>query len=232
MQSSPPETHVANSPPPTARSPVTSEDQAFADALRSVGLAPDLAGEELMRVARAARGEPGIERNIDILEAYYEAAGDEAVSVARRSVDRFLCQRVGDAVGTSALLNHLGALAPELGEIALERIGGGAEGPLVLRAGEHFAALLDDYEENLETGEVDLRDVESTPGQAVTLRGLIRALNALLERFGVRERLVPLRSDADREIYVALPLTEALELARQGHLEEDNAEDVMELGCW
>jgi ClpP class serine protease len=103
----------------------------------------------------------------------------------------------------------------------------------VLRAGEHFAALLDDYEENLETGEIDLRDIEAArQGQAVTLRGLVRALNALLERFGVRERMVPLRSDADREVYVALPLTEALELARLGHLEEDSAEDVMELGCW
>jgi hypothetical protein len=234
MQSSPPETHVAKSSPPSARpSPVTSEDQAFADALRAVGLAPDLVGEELVRVARAARPTPGIERTIDLVEAYYEGGGEEAVSQARRSVDRYLCQRAGDAIGTTALLNHLGALAPELGEIALERIGGGDEGPLVLRAGEHFAALLDDYEENLETGEIDLRDIETArQGQAVTLRGLVRALNALLERFSVRERMVPLRSDADREIYVALPLTEALELARGGHLEEENAEDVMELGCW
>lgn len=233
MQSSPPETHVANSSPPSARSSVTSEDQAFADALRAVGLAPDLAGEELARVCRAARSEPGIPRQIDLLEAYYEAAGDDALSHTRRGVDRFLCQRVGEPIGTSALLNHLGALAPELGEIALERIGGGDEGPLVLRAGEHFAALLDDYEENLETGEIDLRDVEAAnQGQAVTLRGLVRAVNGLLERYGVRERLVPLRSDEDREIYVALPLTEALELARQGFLEEENAEDVMELGCW
>lgn len=224
---------MANSPPPTPRSAVTSEDQSFADALRAVGLAPDLAGEELARVARAARSESGIERNIDLIEAYYEAGGDEALSHTRRSVDRFLCQRAGEATGTTALLNHLGALAPELGEIALERIGGGDEGPLVLRAGEHFAALLDDYEENLETGDVDLREVEAAhQGQAVTLRGLVRALNGLLDRFGVRERLVPLRSDQDREVYLALPLTEALELARQGHLEEDNAEDVMELGCW
>ncbi len=232
MQSSPPETHVPRSPasPP---GPVTPEDQEFADALRAVGLAPDLSGEELVRAARRARDEPGIERRIDIIEAYYEAGGDEAVSHARRSVDRFLCQRASDATGTSALLNHLGALAPELGEIALERIGGGAEGPLVLRAGEHFAALLDDVEENLETGEIDLREVDAAKhGQAVTLRGLVRALNGLLDRFGVRERLVPLRSDAEREIYVALPLTEALELARQGHLEEDNAEEVMEIGCW
>ncbi len=234
MQSSPPETQSSSaSKPEAARSPVTADDQAYADALRGVGLAPDLVGEELVRVARKARPEPVIERTIDMIEAYYEANGDHALSQTRRSVDRYLCQRADEAVGTTALLNHLGALAPELGEIALERIGGGEEGPLVLRAGEHFAALLDDYEENLETGEIDLRDIEvARQGQAVTLRGLVRALNALLERFGVRERMVPLRSDADREVYVALPLTEALELARLGHLEEDSAEDVMELGCW
>ena len=232
MQSSPPESTVASSSsPPT--SPVTRDDPAFASALRGAGLAPDLAGEELVRVARRARPEPTVERQADMLEAYYDANGDDALSSTRRSVDRFLCQRADATVGTTALLNHLGALAPELGEIALERIGGGDEGPLVLRAGEHFAALLDDYEENLETGEIDLRDVEAARGgQAVTLRGLVRALNGLLDRFGVRERLVPLRSDADREMYVALPLTEALELARQGYLEDDDAAAVMELGCW
>jgi hypothetical protein len=35
-----------------------------------------------------------------------------------------------------------------------------------------------------------------------------------------------------REVYIAVPLTEAIELARGGHLEEENAEDVMELGGW
>jgi hypothetical protein len=232
MQSSPPETQKASSSTANVRA-VTPDDQSYADALRAVGLAPDLHGEELSRVAKLARSQPGIERQMDLLEAYYEAAGDEALSNTRRSVDRFLCQRADASLGTTALLDHLGALAPELGEIALERIGGGEEGPLVLRAGEHFAALLDDYEENLETGDIDLRDIEAArEGQAVTLRGLVRALNALLDRFGVRERMVPLRSDAEREVYVALPLTEALELARAGHLEEDSAEDVMELGCW
>ena len=222
---------MADGPAPVAPSPVTAEDHAYTTALREAGLAPDLSGDELVRVARAARVAPGIGRSIDIVEAYYEAAGDLALSRTRRSVDRFLCQRVDDATGTTALLDHLGALAPELGEISLERIGGDEAGPLVLRAGEHFAALLDDYEESLETGEIDLRDVDGASGGAVTLRGLVRALNALLERFGVRERMVALRSDPEREIYVALPLTEALELARNGHL-EDEAEHVLELGCW
>jgi hypothetical protein len=65
----------------------------------------------------------------------------------------------------------------------------------------------------------------------VTLRSLIQATNMLLERKGVRERFVALRSDEAREVYVATPLTEAIDLARAGHL-EDGVEEVVELGCW
>ena len=70
------------------------------------------------------------------------------------------------------------------------------------------------------------------PSAMVTVRGLVRGVNVLLGRRDVRERLIPLRSDVMREVYVALPLTEAIELARAGWLEEENAEDVMELGGW
>lgn len=194
---------------------------------------PDLTGEELRRSAALMR--PGREatpesRRIDLLEAYYAAGGDQGVSRARRSVDRFLLSRETDAVSASQLLTRIIDLTPELGSVALERVGGGKDGPLVLRAGDHLAALLDDYEESLETGEVDLRDLE-TRGTMVTLRGLIHATNTLLERFNVRERFVALRSDEAREVYVATPLTEAIDLARGGHLEDD-VETVVELGCW
>ena len=57
-------------------------------------------------------------------------------------------------------------------------------------------------------------------------------MNVLLDRNGVRERFVPLRSDEPREIYVAVPLTEAIELTRLGHLEEESPEAVMELCSW
>ena len=49
---------------------------------------------------------------------------------------------------------------------------------------------------------------------------------------GVRERLVPVRSDLQREVYVGLPLTEAIELTRAGCLEEDDPESIMELASW
>jgi hypothetical protein len=235
MQSSPPETNPAEHPsrPPVA-GPITQEDRDYVDALKQAGLVPDLAGDELARVARLADGKKGLDRRAALLEAYYAAGGDGSVSSTRRTVDRFLLQREGDPLNTSILLSHLSELAPELGEIVLERIGGGDEGPLVLRSGENFAALLDDYEENLDTGELDLREIEARDPKvmAVTVRGLVRAVNALLERIGVRERFVQLASDHAREVYVAVPLTEALELARAGHLEDDNAEAVMEHGCW
>ncbi len=224
--------------PTSAERVLRSDDLAYIEALREAGLVPDLAGAELSRVAKLIDGEPGLARHIDILERYYEAAGDVGVSRTRRLVDRFFCQHEGDAITTTTLLTSLAELAPELGEISLERIGGGPDGPLVLRAGEHFAALLDDYEEHLDTGEVDLRDVEEVERERaagimmVTVRGLVRAVNVLLDRNGVRERLVPLLSDEPREIYVAVPLTEAIELARLGHLEESSPEDVMEMCSW
>ena len=100
----------------------------------------------------------------------------------------------------------------------------------MLRAGDDFVALLDDDDEAPAAGDPD--DLRGVPSTMVTVRGLIRAVNVLLGRRDVRERLVPLRSDMLREVYIAVPLTEAIELARGGHLEEVNAEDVMELGGW
>lgn len=240
----PPPVQAKSAPPPPpparARRPIEdlldAEELAFVGAVRDAGLAPDLAGEELRRAASLMR-ESSVEldplsRRVDLLEAYYAAGGDVAVSRTRRSVDRFLMQRETDPVTAGQLVTRIAELTPELGHVTLERVGG-SDGPLVLRAGEHLAALLDDYEESLETGEIDVRELEEQrkAGTMVTLRGLIRAVNTLLERHGVRERFVALRSDPAREVYVATPLTEAIELARAGHLEDD-AEEVVELGCW
>jgi hypothetical protein len=217
---------------------LTSDEAAFLEALRQAGLVAELVGEELARAVQAARDaaldlDP-LSRRIDLLEAHYAAGGDAEVSRRRRARDRFLLQRGTEPVTAGQLLDRLAALAPELPPVALERVGGTADGPLVLRAGEHLAALLDDYEENLETGDIDLRELEGAQrpaGTMVTLRGLVRATNALLERHGVRQRLVALRSDAAREVYLATSLTEAIELARAGHLEDDT-EEVVELGGW
>lgn len=212
------------------------KDAAFIQALRNVGLLPDLAGEELRRSLRVARGvgnrEGSTQFRMDVLDAHYSADGNDGIGSSRRQVDRYFCHHENEVVTASALLDRLATLAPEVGPIALERIGAGSDSTLVLRAGDDFVALLDDFEESMDTGDVDIRDLDAGSTAMVTVRGLVRGVNVLLGRRDVRERLVPLRSDVMREIYVALPLTEAIDLARAGWLEEESAEDVMDLGGW
>lgn len=210
-------------------------DIAFVTALRNAGLAPDLTGEELLRVATSVGDAKDLTRRVDLLQAYYEAGGDERLSRTRRQLDRFLVHAEGEAATAGDLLDRLAEIAPEIGEISLERVGGSEDGPLVLRAGDHMAALLDEIEENLDTDEIDLRELEEQRRLGVTmvtLRGLVRATNVLLDRFGIRERLVPVGSDDEREVYIGLPLTEAIELTRGGYLDEEDPAAVMELGCW
>jgi hypothetical protein len=216
--------------------PPHEKDLAFIQALRNVGLLPDLSGEELRRSLRVARSsakrEGSTQFRMELLDAHYSADGNESISRSRRQVDRYFVHRESEPVTASTLLERLSALAPEVGAIALERIGSGSDSTLVLRAGDDFVALLDDFEESMDTGDIDIRDLEGLPSAMVTVRGLVRGVNVLLGRRDVRERLVPLRSDVMREVYVALPLTEAIDLARSGWLEEESAEDVMELGGW
>jgi len=207
------------------------EDLEFLRALRTAGLLGELAGDELLRVAtHVAETRTGLGRRIDLLEAYYEGP-DPTAARRRRGRDRFFLQETAAASTGKKLAAGLALIAPEVGAISLEH-SGGADGPLVLRAGAHVAALLDD-EEKLDTGEVDLSEVEGRRGLAtVTLRGLVRAVNVLLDHAGIRERLVGLRSDAAREVYAAVTVTQAIELARGGWLEDEDVEDVMELGGW
>lgn len=238
--SRPPSERLSQLPPAEKAARLASQlldadDLEFVKALREVGLARELDGEELLRIATALGEGHGIARQIDILEAYFAADGDAGRASARRLGDRFFLQRDDQATTASGLVAKLAELAPECGTIVLERIGG-SDGPLVLRAGEHFAALLDDYEEMLGTDELDLREIEERKRNGgvtmVTVRGLVRAVNALLDRNGVRERLVALRSDEHREVYVATGVTEAIQLARAGWLDDEDVEQMMELAGW
>lgn len=209
------------------------DDRDFLEAVRGAGLLSELDEEELLRVASEVSEGDADERCVTLLELYYAAGGDAEASTRRRRADRFFLQRVGQPATAAGLVARLVALTPELDAVALERIGGG-DGPLVLRAGEHFAAVLDDYEEEADTGELDLREAEQRKSGVpmVTVRGLVRALNVLLDRRGVRERLVALRGDHEREVYAGLGVAEAMQLTRAGYLEDDDAEDVMDLGAW
>lgn len=209
-------------------------DQSFLDALRGAGLLGALDADELLRVASELEEQDPDRRRVTLLELYYQAAGDAEASRSRRLADRFFVQRVGEPATAGSLVARLSKLTPELEEVKLERIGGGEDGPLVLRSGEHFSAVLDDYEEETNTDEFDLREAASRKAAVpmVTVRGLVRATNVLLDRSGVRERLVSLQGDDDREVYIAVGVSEAVQLAKSGYLEDTDAESVMELAAW
>jgi hypothetical protein len=211
------------------------DDHAFLEALRAAGRLAELDDEELLRIASEVPDRDDAEgRWVDLLELYYDAGGEAEVSTRRRRADRFFLQRMGEPATAASLVERLSALAPEIGPAHLERYGGSDEGPLVLRAGEHFAAVLDDYEEETETDEFDVSEAEARRAGVpmVTVRGLVRATNVLLDKAGVRERLVGVRSDLDREAYIAMGLTDAMGCADAGYLEEESAEEVMDVGAW
>lgn len=207
-------------------------DRAFFEALQSVGLLAELDGDELLRIATEVDELDRDRRRVDYLALYYAAGGAEATAEARRLSDRFFLQSVGQPATAAGLVTRLAALTPELEGVVLERIGG-EDGPLVLRCGDHFAAVLDHFEEEADTDQIDLRDLEADDDvPMVTVRGLVHALNVLLERRGIRERLVSLRGDPHREVYVQLGMAEAARLLRDGYLEDDELEYVMELAAW
>jgi len=209
------------------------EDMAFLDALQRAGLLADLDEEELLRIASEVEETDDERRRVDLLSLYYGAGGHADEARTRREADRFFVQSVGEPATAAGLVERLAVLTPELGTVELDRIGGD-DGPLVLKAGEHFSAVLDDYDEETDTEEYDLSEAAQHQRGVtmVTVRGLVRALNVLLDRHDVRERLVSLRGDDEREVYVALGVAEAAQLARAGFLEDENAEDMMELAAW
>lgn len=208
------------------------EDLAFLNALKNAGLLSELDDDELLRIASEVEASEPEARWVELLEIYFHA-GDKERSESRRTSDRYFIQRVGEPATAAGLVGRLSDLSPELGGISLERIGG-PEGPLVLRAGEHFCAVLDENEEEMDTDQIDLRELDEANNDVpmVTVRGLVRSTNVLLDRFEVRERLISLRGDDDREVYVRLGLTEAMLLAQKGYLEDEDPEDVMELAAW
>lgn len=207
------------------------EDLLFVNELSAAGLLDELHGEELRDITVKLGEVTGVQRRVDLLELYYfHATGNPIAARRRRMDDRFFMHREQDQGATAgALVERLAELAPEIPEVRLERIGDGPTDPLILRSGEHVAGVLDDYDEDLDTGEIDLREIE---GPSISVRGLVRALNILLDRHEVRERLVELRSDDEREVYVATTLAQAMAFCKASILEEETPEEVMELAGW
>ena len=224
-------TDSSSSGPPPGMPPLPQEaDIAFVKSLRQVGLLAELSDGLLEVLLESVEPKDEDGRRLDLLEMYYGAGGEQATAVRRVKADRFFIHHDSEAVTAHELVRRLSALMPEVGPIALERIGAD-DGPLVLRAKHHFSAVTDEYEDDLDTGEVDLTELEPE-AVTITVRGLVRAMNVLLERNGVRERLVQLRSDGAREAYAAVGVSEAMGLCRARCLEDEDPERVMEDAAW
>ena len=221
-------------PKPISRPPADrfeAEDRTFVAALREAGLCSELENGGFDTVRREVGTRRGLARRVDILEQYYKPRGDAQASKRRIAADGFFLHREDEPVNAHGLVKRFVELVPELPPVALERIGGGADGPLVLRCGDHIVAVVDDYEDDLETGEVDLRDIEEGP-PTISLLGIVRAVNVLLDRNSIRYRFVPIACDSAREVYVTTTVAEAIALANGGYLELENAEEVIDLASW
>ncbi len=214
-------------PPPTP----DQEDRAFVDRLRSAGLLTELSDGLLeVLVDRVDPRSDAHARRLDMLALYYDGGGDAQTAKRRTHRDRWLLHRDGEPSNAHAIVHKLAALAPELGAVSLERIGT-EDGPLVVRAGDHLSAVTD-HEDDVDTGEIDLTGLDQEGGEMISVRGLVRALNVLLDRCGVRERWVPLASDGEREAFVVLGVAEAMLLCQSGDLEHPSPEEVMEFAAW
>jgi len=113
----------------------------------------------------------------------------------------------------------LASLNPEVAPVELQRIGTD-DGPLVLRAGEHFSAVADDDD-----------DEEAEQG-TVAVRALVRALNVLLDKAGVAERLISLVPDDSRELYVGVTQEGAMTLLKGGCTELSVPAALREFAGW
>ena len=213
-------TGVGAAPPGASLPPPTPDqaDTAFASKLKEAGLLSELTDTLLMvLLERVDAKDDEDARRLDLLSLYYLGGDDPEVADRRRTDDRWFLHDERRPANAHAIVGRLSRLAPELGDVSLERIGSD-DGPLVVRAGDHLSAVTDEEEEDSEG--------------YITVRGLVGALNVLLERNDIRERWVQLRGDGRREGFVAIGVTEAMLLCRYDCLEDDDPEHVMEFGAW
>lgn len=214
-------------PPPTP----AESDAEYVGALRDAGLLCDLS-DVLLQVLqeRLGPGDP-FTRRLDLVELYYQGGGDENIGKKRVLEDRFFGYRTDEMITAHAVVRRIAAVSPELSGVRLERIGTGEsdDGPLVLRAGDHLAAV-DEHDDALDTGEIDLAELSDVA--TVSVRALVAAINVLLERHDVRTRLVLLPTDGFRESFIATGVTEAMVLCKNGFLEETRPEQLLEFGSW
>ena len=198
--------------------PYSKRDEEFVRLLHAAGLACELDVRQLESIALEIEQSRVDSRRMDILASYYSGDEDPSVGARRRLSDRFFMRN--DHVPTTAhqLVSRLANLNPEVGEVSLQRIGGD-DGPLVLRAGEQFSAVTDEDDEGAEPG-------------TVAVRALVRALNGLLAKASVDERLVPLMPDESRELYVGVTEQGAMTLLQGGCTELSAVAALREFAGW
>jgi hypothetical protein len=199
-------------------------DEAYVELLKHAGLVSELSAPLMMVLSEVlTQGPQDLEASrIDLLARYYEAANDADAGTRRARADRFMLHHNEDLVDAHGVVDRFNGLVPEVDTIHLERIGGGEEGPLVLRCGEHLSAVTDDYDEELGENDIDLRALELV--ETVSVRGLVGAVNGLLARTDFDRRFVMLVADGRREVYVAVTSVGALSLLHEGVLDHDSEE--------
>lgn len=193
-------------------------DEEFVRLLHAAGLACELDTKQLATIASGIEESRVDSRRMDILELYYRGNDDASVASRRRCSDRFFVHNDYFSVNAHQLVASLATLNPEIASVSLQRIGTD-DGPLVLRAGEHFSAVTDEDDEDAEPG-------------TVAVRALVRALNALLAKAEVSERLVPLVPDESRELYVGVTEDGAMTLLQGGCTEVSAVVALREFASW
>jgi hypothetical protein len=193
-------------------------DEDFVRLLNAAGLACELDTRQLSAITSNLEESRVDSRRMDILGLYYRGNDDASVAARRRSSDRFFMHNDYFSVNAHQLVSSLANLNPEIASVELQRIGTD-EGPLVLRAGEHFSAITDEDDEDAEAG-------------TVAVRALVRALNALLAKAEVSERLVPLVPDESRELYVGVTEEGAMTLLQGGCTELSAVAALREFASW
>ncbi len=193
-------------------------DQDFVRLLNAAGIAAELDDTTLGAIA-AALPEAQIDtRRMDLLEHYYRGNDDASVASRRRNSDRFFVHHDHFEVNAHQIVAALSSLNDEVATVELQRIGG-EQGPLVLRAGEHFSAIADEKDDTDERG-------------TVAVRALVRAMNALLAKAGVERRLVPLIPDDTRELYVGVSEDGAITLLEGACTEISAVQALREFASW
>ncbi|TFH29088.1 MAG: hypothetical protein E4H00_07590 [Myxococcales bacterium] len=205
-------------PPRNESVPYSKRDEDFVRILNAAGLACELDTAQLSVITSSLQESRVDSRRMDILGLYYRGNDDASVAARRRSGDRFFMHNDYFSVNAHQLVSSLANLNPEIASVKLQRIGT-EEGPLVLRAGEHFSAVADEDDEDAEHG-------------TVAVRALVRALNALLAKANVSERLVPLVPDESRELYVGVTEEGAMTLLQGGCTELSAVAALREFASW